>query len=227
MSGSGGEKPRDSRKNVFSVVDGITKRREKAEKRIKDDISRNSDKIDYSVFDDPERVNRKNLVTKAGQILDLLKNDPYLSADAVAAEREKLPSDFSAISYLILHFTHKQLIDEPNRFWAILNIFFGPLDKFASSIVDQTSAESDITARFKPKGVTEYQWNIALAEHRKTLPEEPSFEESFALNVERVKIMQTPNLVGLLDEYTRSEWGPGASYLFALVSEYKNRRKLP
>ena len=116
MSGSGGEKPRDSRKNVFSVVDGITKRREKAEKRIKDDISRNSDKIDYSVFDDPERVNRKNLVTKAGQILDLLKNDPSLSADAVAAEREKLPSDFSAISYLILHFTHKQLIDEPNRF---------------------------------------------------------------------------------------------------------------
>ncbi|MDO8481958.1 MAG: hypothetical protein Q7S75_02665 [bacterium] len=215
------------RKNVFSVVDSIAKRREKAEQKIRDMVAKDSDKIDYSIFDNPDKIRRKDLVTKAGQILDLLKSDPSLSAEKIAAERKKLPSDFPAISYLITHFTHQQLIEEPNRFWAILDIFLEPLDSFAGNITNQTSAEADITARFKPKNVTVEQWQHLLAEHKKTLPEETGFEESLALSLERVKIMQTPNLFQLLDEYTRSEWGPGAPYLLALMTEYKSRRKLP
>lgn len=234
MSESGGEKPKDSRKNVFSVVDKIGKQREEQERKIRDNFRIASDKIDHSIFDDPDRVRRKSLVIKAGKMLDTLRVDPALARDAIAAEREKLPQDAVAISDLIEHSTHEQCIREPNRFWTVLDIFFENLDKFAEMVVDQDSAEADITSRFKGKKLTGDEWVRAAAAQMDAQTDslsmgslsekEPNFQELLLSMVEQVRIMETPDIVQLLDEYTRSELGSGAPYLLALVLEYKKRR---
>lgn len=224
MSDSGGERPKDpKRRNVFSFVDRSEKKKREEGRKGKN-APGPSDLIDYSVFDDPDKVRRKSLVIKAGQMLETLKADPSLSREAITEARKQLPNNFSAISYLIMNFKHQQLIDEPNRFWAILDIFFEPLDKLARTVTDQFSAELDIMTRFKPKNFTQEDWARVSGAPIDSMSEEPSFQESFARSVNRVKIMQTPNVVELLDEYTRSEWGPGAPYLLALLNEYKKRR---
>jgi hypothetical protein len=227
MSESGDEKPKDPRKNIFSFVDKFAQRKSEEQKR-RDALSVPSDLIDYSVFDDPDKVRRKSIVIKAGQMLDALRADPVLSPDAIAEERKKLPQDIQSISDFIEKSTHQQLIREPNRFWAILDIFFEPLDKLTETVIDQNSAEEDIMSRFKPKRLTKEEWIHALATQESSLPpeERQSFQDMYSRNVDMVRIMQTPNIVQLLDEYARGEWGPGAPYLLALLHGYKKRRTL-
>lgn len=215
MSESGGEKPKDSkRKNIFSVVDKIEKaaqqRREQEQARTEASLRAEGFAV-YSDWDNPDRVRRKALFTKAVQMLDALKTGPALSQEAIEEARKQLPNDFSAISYLILNFKHQQLIDEPNHFWAVLDIFFEPLDVLAGTVVDQYSAELDIMTRFGTR------------ELAPTL----NFQESFHSCIEQAGKIKTPNLIQIIDEYTRNELGISAPYLLALVREYKNRRKLP
>ncbi|MDO8521733.1 MAG: hypothetical protein Q7S08_00405 [bacterium] len=238
MDESGPEKPKPPlvRNNVFSVRDRIEKnaqqRREQEQAKIAASVRAEGFAV-YSDWDNPDRVRRKSVVIKAGEMLDELKAGPALSPEAIAEARKQLPEDFSAISYLITHFTHQQLIEEPNRFWAILDMYFGILDKLAETVVDQESAERDIRSRFA-RELTPDEWVRATAAEMDFAQtdflsgKKPSFQELFPHMTESVGLKSTTNIVRLLDEYTHNDRrGPSAPYLLALVLEYKKRRKLP
>jgi hypothetical protein len=84
------------------------------------------------------------------------------------------------------------------------------LDDLAKSVRDQYTAELDLMTRFGPKQIEP----------------EINFKESLNKLEEQTTKMLTPRLISLLDGYIRNEFGPSASYLLALVSEYKKRREL-
>lgn len=231
MSESGGEKPKDSKKkNVFSIVDKIEEasqqRREKEQASI--DASLRAEGLAvYSDWDNQDRTRRKILFIKAGKMLDALKAGPALSQEAITEARRQLPNDFSAINYLIMNFKHQQLIDEPNRFWAVLDIFFEPLDKLSEKVRDQFSTELDTMTRFGPTTLTVEDWVRSRGAPMASMPEGPTFQESLQDCAEQAEKKATSDIVQSLDEYINRKLGLTAPLLLALVNEYKNRRKLP
>ena len=226
MSTSG--EPPFPKKRVLFSADLFDNRRATQDKKRDEEFFRVNDLRNYKIYDDPDKVRRKKVAIKAGQMLDKLRNNPDLSRDAIATEREKPPRPMEA-SNLIEKYSDQELADEPNRCWAILDKYFEPLDKFAETVVDQNTAEADILSRFQGKNpVVTDDLARAITEQMDALSEKkPSFQELFPRQVERVKIMQSSTVVDLLDSYTINEWGPGAPYLLALVLGYKERRKLP
>ncbi|MBI2612244.1 hypothetical protein HYW59_00295 [Candidatus Kaiserbacteria bacterium] len=244
MSESDGEGPKGpDRKNIRSIVDKI--QRKKDDKKRTDDLEwrvYNRDTVDYQKFKDPERIRRKQLDAKASTMLDTLRADPAGSIEsAIVAlsdlQTQKVPPNYDT---LVESLTHEQCVREPDKARAILDGYFKSLDELAARITDEKSAEDDITDRFSPKGLTPDEWArraASLLDEEKARKsrdelgfshpsERTSFEKQLESQMQYARLDKTESVVGRVRSYSLNEWGPHASYLLAVILEYRKRRGL-